>query len=87
MIFAFASTLLLTATSVAAAPGLSLKISGPPKVNNVDNFSIVATIVNTGDETLKLFNDPRTTLSPFHTDSFAIISEGGTIPKFVGAKV
>jgi peptidyl-Lys metalloendopeptidase len=87
MIFAFASTLLLTATSVVAAPGLSLKVSGPPQVTNVDNFSVVATIVNTGDETLKLFNDPRGTLSPFHTNSFTIVSERGDGPEFSGAKV
>jgi peptidyl-Lys metalloendopeptidase len=87
MIFTAASAFLVAATSVAAAPGLSLKISGPGQVNGADHFSVVATIVNTGDETLKLFNDPRGTLSSFETNSFAITSASGATPKFVGAKV
>ena len=87
MIFTAASALLVAATSVAAAPGLSLKVSGPAQVNNVNSLAVVATIVNTGDETLKLFNDPRGTLSTFETNSFAITSSSGVAPKFVGAKV
>ena len=87
MILTTASTVLAVVISAAAAPGLSLKISGPLRVNDVDSFSVVTTIVNTGNETLKLFNDPRGTLSSFYANSFAITSDTGASPTFVGAKV
>lgn len=72
---------LLALTGVNAAPSLSISLSGTdvfiPKlphidrilgadnVKDVDNFSIVTTITNTGDETLKLYQDPRSALSSF----------------------
>ena len=48
-----------TASVVSAAPGLSLKVTGADAVDGVENFKVVATLTNTGDETLKLLNDPR----------------------------
>jgi hypothetical protein len=34
-------------------------------VENVDNFSVTVDVTNTGDETLKLYTDPRGVLSTF----------------------
>ncbi|KAG9081839.1 hypothetical protein FRC07_014400, partial [Ceratobasidium sp. 392] len=47
---------------------------------------VKATLKNTGDETLKLLNDPRTVLSKAKTNTFAISSESGS-PAFTGIKV
>ena len=56
-------TLVASAIAVSATPGLTLKLSGASEVNGVDNLKIVTTLENTGDETLKLLNDPRGPLS------------------------
>lgn len=75
------------AVAVSAAPGLSLTVGGPAAVDGVSNLKVTATITNTGDETLKLLNNPNTILHKLPTDSFAISSESGAAPNFVGAKV
>lgn len=76
-----------TALSVNAAPGLTLKVSGPGSVNGVDSLKLTTTLVNTGDETLKLLNDPRGALHTLPTNTFSIVNEDtGASPAFSGAK-
>ncbi|KAL4246974.1 secreted metalloproteinase M35 [Abortiporus biennis] len=79
--------LVASAVVVSAAPGLSLTVSGPEAVDGVDQLKVVATITNTGDESLKLLNDPLTPLNKLPTDTFAIAHEDtGTSPSFSGVK-
>lgn len=54
---------------------------------NVENLKVVATITNTGDETLKILNDPRGPLSPLPANTFAITDANGASPNFTGIKV
>ena len=42
-----------------AAPGLSVHVSGPQTIEGIENLTLVATVTNVGDETLKLLKDPR----------------------------
>ncbi len=80
--------LVASAISASAAPGLSLKVTGPDVVDGVDKLKVVATVTNTGDETLKLLNHPLGPLSKLPTNTFAIINEqSGGVPKFNGVKV
>jgi peptidyl-Lys metalloendopeptidase len=45
-------------------------------------------LVNTGDETLKILNDPRTILRQHPTNTFAIFhDQSATSPAFAGVKV
>ncbi|KAJ7181285.1 peptidyl-Lys metalloendopeptidase [Mycena filopes] len=78
---------LVFAAFASAAPGLSLSLSGPTEVTSVGALHVVATLVNTGDEELKLLNDPRTVLHTFETDTFAITDATGASPAFKGALV
>ncbi|KAI0072233.1 peptidyl-Lys metalloendopeptidase [Panus rudis PR-1116 ss-1] len=81
-------TLVASAIAVSAAPGLSLKVSGPEAVDGVGNLKVVATLINTGDETLKLLNHPNSPLSTFATNTFNIQREdSGATPTFNGVKV
>ncbi|KAG7086416.1 hypothetical protein E1B28_002371 [Marasmius oreades] len=82
--------LCLSAISVAAAPGLSLAVSSASGANSfagVENFKVTASLVNSGNEPLKLLKDPRTILSSIPTNSFAISNAEGASPSFIGAKV
>lgn len=80
--------LVASAVAVSAAPGLTLRLSGADKVDGVDNLKIIATVTNTGDETLKLLNDPRGPLNKLPTESFLIGHDGtGATPAFTGVKV
>ena len=74
------------AACVAAAPSLKLTVTGPSSVTDVDNLSVKATITNTGSESVKLLKDPRTVLSDWRTNAFAIEGASGT-PAFTGIKV
>ena len=56
-------------------------------VHGLDNLKVTATIFNTGDETLKLLNDPRGVLDSFPENSFSITDATGSRPEFDGAKV
>ncbi|KAH9858230.1 peptidyl-Lys metalloendopeptidase [Lenzites betulinus] len=76
-----------SAVAVSAERGLSLKVSGPEAVDGVNNLQVTTTLVNTGDETLKLLNDPRTSLNSLPANSFAITTDAGESPSFVGVKV
>lgn len=84
-------TLVTSAIWVAAAPtaspGLSVKVAGPGTVDGVQNLKVVTTVTNTGSQTLKLLNDPRTVLDNSPTRSFAIKNAEGTSPTFKGIMV
>ncbi|KAL0564529.1 hypothetical protein V5O48_017514 [Marasmius crinis-equi] len=80
--------LCLSAISATAAPGLSLSVGALDNAKSfagVENFKITTSLVNTGDETLKLLKDPRTVLSSIPTDSFSISNAEGASPAFTGA--
>ena len=80
--------LVASAVAVSATPGLTLKLSGAEKVDGINNLKIVATVTNSGDETLKLLNDPRGPLSKLPTETFEIVhEESGASPAFTGVKV
>lgn len=52
------------------------------------NLDLKTTLTNTGDETLKLLNDPRGALNKLSTDSFSVVNEAtGASPSFLGFKV
>lgn len=64
-----------------------LFIIGPKSVNGVENLKVVATITNTGDETLKILNDPQSPLSTLPANTFDITDSNGSRPAFTGIKV
>ena len=76
-----------TVTAVSAAPGLSLKVTGPATVDGVENLKVVTTLTNTGDETLKLLNDPNGVLDTLPTETFTITNDSGASPDFIGVRV
>jgi peptidyl-Lys metalloendopeptidase len=80
-------TFALSAMAASAAPGLTLKVAGPSSVSGVENLKVVTTLTNTGDETLKLINDPRGPLSTMPADTFKITDSAGKSPEFTGIKV
>jgi len=61
--------------------------SGPKAVDSVEHLKIVATVTNTGDETLKVLNDPRGPLNKLPTDTFVITDTTGAQPSFTGIKL
>ncbi|TFK72461.1 zincin [Pluteus cervinus] len=73
-----------SAVAVSAAPGLSLKVTGPSAVNGVSNLKVSATLTNTGDETLKVLNDPLSPLSTIPANTFSITNADGASPDFTG---
>ncbi|PSS29600.1 hypothetical protein PHLCEN_2v2748 [Hermanssonia centrifuga] len=79
--------LVASAVAVSAAPGLQLALSGADKVDGLNNLKIIATVTNTGDETLKVLNDPRGPLSQMPTETFAISHDSGAVPAFTGVRV
>ena len=80
--------LVASAVAVSAAPGLSLTLSGADKVDGVNNLKITATVKNTGDETLKLLNDPRGVLNQLPTEAFRIThDDNGDSTAFTGARL
>ena len=80
--------LVVSAVAVSATPGLTLTLSGADKVDGVNNLKITTTVKNTGDETLKLLNDPRGILNKLPTEAFQIThSESGESPVFTGVRV
>ena len=72
----------------SATRGLVVKISVPNvDVNGLENLKVTTTVTNTGDETLKLLNDPNGVLYSFPADKFTITSPAGTHLPFIGAMV
>lgn len=80
-------SLIASAVAVTAAPGLSLSIAAPDSVDGVQNLKLVAKVTNTGTDTLKLLNDPRTVLNRSPTHTFTITNVNGTSPVFTGIMV
>lgn len=61
---------------------------GASSVVGVNNLEVSTTLTNTGDETLKILNDPSTILNNnYATNSFAISSAEDASPLFNGVKV
>ncbi|KIM47618.1 hypothetical protein M413DRAFT_204872 [Hebeloma cylindrosporum] len=77
----------LATVAAAATPALSVNLAGPRSVTGVENLKVVATITNTGDETLKILNDPRSLLSKRPVNKFSITDGRGARPAFTGVKV
>ncbi|KAF9048777.1 hypothetical protein BJ165DRAFT_1609789 [Panaeolus papilionaceus] len=75
------------AIAVSASPSLSLKVVGVTSIQNVENFKVKTILTNTGDETLKILNDPRGPLSSLPTDTFTITNAKGDKPSFTGIRV
>ncbi|KAJ1302211.1 hypothetical protein OPQ81_001035 [Rhizoctonia solani] len=75
-----------TGVCSAGMTSLSLSLSVPKSVANIDELSIMTTVKNTGSETLKLLNDPRTVLSNAQAKTF-IITKDNDAPEFTGMLV
>ena len=76
------------AAAAGSAPSLSVMTSVPNvEVNGLRNLKVVATVFNTGDESLKLLKDPHGVLDSFPEDSFIITGVAGVHPLFSGARV
>ena len=85
-----AALVILAASVVAvdATSSLTVKTSVPNvEVDGLQNLKVIVTVFNTGNETLKLLNDPRGVLSSFPEHSFTITHAAGSHPRFSGAKV
>ncbi|GLB42303.1 putative to MEROPS metallopeptidase family M35 [Lyophyllum shimeji] len=79
--------LVASAVAVSAAPGLSVKVAGPEAVTGVDNLKVKTTITNTGDEILKILNEPHSPLSKLPAKTFKVTDANGAAPAFTGIKV
>lgn len=55
-------------------------------MRGVDNFNVVATLTNKGEETVKVLNHPESPFSSLPTDTFIIHGENGALPDFIGVK-
>ena len=87
MLSLLVALILTGSSSVLAAPGLSLAISGAKQVTDVDNFDVVVKLHNTGDETMKVLNSPNSVLTPhWPTEVFDVIGDKGAAT-FKGARV
>ncbi|KAF7763478.1 hypothetical protein Agabi119p4_8015 [Agaricus bisporus var. burnettii] len=76
-----------SAAFVNAAPSISLKVTGSDSMSSVGDLKVTATVTNTGDETVKLLNDPHSPLSTLPADTFDISSDAnGARPSFSGIK-
>lgn len=81
-------TVALSALVASATPALELKVTGPSEVTDATNMKVTTTVKNTGDETLKLLNDPRGVLNKFPAESFAIQHDSTNVsPGFIGARM
>jgi len=76
----------LLATPIAATLSLSISTSAPGNVKDVGNLKVTTTVLNTGDKTLRLLNEPQSVLSPeLITDVFSISKhDTGASPDFHG---
>lgn len=87
MMLASFSTILISALAVSATPKLSLTIGGAEKSADSPALKVIATLTNTGNETLQLLNDPRGILSTIPTNTFRISSANGGDPTFNGLRL
>jgi peptidyl-Lys metalloendopeptidase len=67
----------------ANASILSVSFNVPGHAASIDQLVVKAIVTNTGPETLKLVNDPRTVLSTAQTKTF-IITKSDNVPEFTG---
>ena len=82
------ATAVATAPAASATPSLTVKTSvSNVNVDKLEDLKVIATIANTGGETLRLLNDPHGVLNPFPGDSFTITDPSGSRPPFSGAEV
>ncbi|KDQ21772.1 hypothetical protein BOTBODRAFT_183025, partial [Botryobasidium botryosum FD-172 SS1] len=87
------TTLLLSlvASPTLARLSLSVAVSGPSDVNGVNNLNVTTKIQNTGNETLRLLNDPQSVLTPRWATNVFSISKASSlslvIPDFRGVRV
>ncbi|KAK1225215.1 hypothetical protein PQX77_008950 [Marasmius sp. AFHP31] len=63
---------------------LSVSISAPTSSDDVTGLEVVTTVTNTGNETLKLLNNPMSVLSKWATDSFEVHNGDGVAAEFNG---
>ena len=74
--------------AISSAPSLTVKTSiADLNFDGLKSLEVTATIVNTGEKTIQLLNDPRGVLDPFPEDSFTIIDPSGSRLPFIGARV
>ncbi|KAG9126741.1 hypothetical protein FRC07_002148, partial [Ceratobasidium sp. 392] len=80
---------ILSAALLSSADrSLFLKVTAPGAVvTDVDNLHVLATVSNTGSETLRLLRDPRSPLSQYPTEAFGIVNSSGARAEFTGIKV
>ena len=80
--------LVVSAVAAFATPSLTVKASTPNvNVDGLEKLKVTTIVTNTGDETLKLLNDPRGVLDSFPENSFHITDAAGSRPSFNGGKV
>ena len=80
--------LVVSAAAVSAAPSLTVTALIPDvDVDGLANLKVTTTVVNTGNETVKLLNDPRGVLDNFPEHSFYIANATGFSPSFIGGMV
>jgi len=89
-----ASTLTALLLSLLVSPtlatlSLSIAVSGPSSVDGLSGLKLATTLHNTGDEALRLLNDPQSVLAPhWETDVFSISRVNGSgWPEFDGVMV
>ncbi|KAK0222392.1 hypothetical protein IW262DRAFT_1448336 [Armillaria fumosa] len=85
--FYLSTALLAFASVVSATWSLTISTSSPASVADVSSLEVVTTVVNSGDETVKLLNDPRTVLSSWATESFTVVNSAGIPADFTGVAV
>ncbi|KAF6744161.1 peptidyl-Lys metalloendopeptidase [Ephemerocybe angulata] len=76
---------LAAALSVAAAPGITLRVEGADTVTDVDNLKVSTKITNSGDETLRILHHPLGPLSKIPTNGFSLVNSKGSSAGFGGA--
>lgn len=81
------SGFLFSISAAFARPALSLYITSPQLVEGVENLKLITTVNNTGNEILKLLNDPRSPLNVMPTNKFIIQNAAGQRPSFLGTTV
>ncbi|KAH8822266.1 peptidyl-Lys metalloendopeptidase [Flagelloscypha sp. PMI_526] len=70
---------------VSANRHITVSLSGPASLDGTQNFTVTATIKNTGHLKLKILNDPRGLLSTLPTDKFEVTKENFTAD-FIGVR-
>ncbi|PFH49566.1 hypothetical protein AMATHDRAFT_76123 [Amanita thiersii Skay4041] len=78
--------LLLATNVVSAASDLHVKVTGPEVVHRVEDFVVITTVTNTGQETFKVLHDPISSLSDLPGDTFSIVGGHGVQPRFTGIR-